>query len=270
MEKNKMRFNADDAGMSRGVNSGITKLIKKGILYSFSIFTNGQYAKEAIAIAKKNPEIKIGLHFNITTGKSISDYDMLPLLTDSDNNFKCGFIDLCFKVLVHRKAILKEIETELFAQIKYLKQNKLEIDHINSHRHIHVIPGIFNVVSKIAKQNKIPNIRIINEKLLHTLVISEDNSFLWNGNIIKFVILKFFTAINSISCKITTKAYFFSILYTCNIDKELLKDFFIPKGFSYAEIMIHPGNSKTDKKDKLLHYEQKHLFSEKRDIEANL
>ena len=91
-----MRFNADDAGMSKGVNSGITKLIKKGILYSFSIFTNGQYAKEAIAIAKKNPEIKIGLHFNITTGKSISDHDMLPLLTDSDNNFKCGFIDLCF------------------------------------------------------------------------------------------------------------------------------------------------------------------------------
>ncbi len=270
MEKNKLRFNADDAGMSKGVNHGISKLIKKGGLYSFSIFTNGQYVEDAVSIAKKNSQVKIGLHFNLTTGPSISGHNKLPLLTDSNNNFKYGFVGLCFAILTYGKKILKEIEVELLAQLKYLKQHKLKIDHINAHHHAHVIPGIFNIVSRIAKQNDIPNIRIINEKLFHTLSLSTDNSFLWNSNIIKFAILKTFTFINSISCNVSTKAYFFSILYTCNISKELLEGFSVPKGFDYAEIMIHPGDSEIDKKDKSLYYEQNSLFSENRDMEADL
>ena len=47
MEKNKMRFNADDAGMSKGVNSGITNLIKKGC-FKLKKLTVGQVEPESV------------------------------------------------------------------------------------------------------------------------------------------------------------------------------------------------------------------------------
>ncbi len=269
MSNNNIYFNADDAGISLGVNSAISQMMKYDTLYSVSIFPNEIYTKDAISLCKIYPQIKTGLHFNITIGKSIAGHAVLPLLTKSNNTFRYSFVGLCVAVLMRKKAILKEIEIELCAQIKYLKQTNLVIDHINSHRHIHMIPGIFNIVYKVANQYKIPNIRIINEKLFHTILISKNISFIWNGNIIKFIILKFFNIINSFSCDTSTNIYFFSILHSCSINSDILRKFFIPNGFEYAEIMIHPGNSALDLEDKTLKHEKNHLISKNRDIEAN-
>jgi predicted glycoside hydrolase/deacetylase ChbG (UPF0249 family) len=269
-KNNKLCLNADDAGISLGVNNAITQMIKRGILYSVSIFPNGLYTKQALTLCKKYPQVKTGLHFNITVGKSLSGHNKLPLLTKSNNEFRYGFIGLCFALLIYRHKLLREVAAELNAQIQYLQQNNIVIDHVNSHRHIHMIPGIFNLVYKAVQDYNIPNLRIINEKLLPSLKVGKDLSFMWNGNIIKFIILKFFNSINSLSCNVATKTYFFSILYTCNINDNILRQFFIPKGFEQAEIMIHPGNSELDKQDRLLKYEKGHLLSKNRDIEADI
>ena len=59
-------FNADDFGISRGVNAAIVKAHKEGILNSASLMINQKYAKEAINFAKEMPELEMGLHINIT------------------------------------------------------------------------------------------------------------------------------------------------------------------------------------------------------------
>ncbi|MBU6140632.1 MAG: ChbG/HpnK family deacetylase [Proteobacteria bacterium] len=246
----KLRINADDFGISPGVNSAIEKMFQAGRLNSASIICGCGYFDEAIAIAKRNPGLEIGLHFNATVGLS---------------KFKSGFLRLFLMSLFNKKILQEEIERELRAQIFLLEKNQIKISHIDSHRHIHMIPRIFSVVEKVAKEKGINRIRIINESLLTTLSINHPKSYFWNGNIIKWSILIFFKLLNNRP----EKRYFFSILYTCEVTKDLIKKIKVPKKFRDAEIeiMIHPGDPEMD--SKIVGLEEKaHLVSSARARES--
>ena len=59
-------FNADDFGISKGVNAAIVKAHKEGILNSTSLMINQKYALQAVDEAKIMPALKVGLHLNLT------------------------------------------------------------------------------------------------------------------------------------------------------------------------------------------------------------
>ena len=99
-------FNADDFGISQGVNDAIFKAHTEGILNSTSLMINQDFAADAVQKAKQMPDLKIGLHINLTNQKPASNPDEIPLLVDKDGNFKNGFVNLF---------ILSFFETSLFA-----------------------------------------------------------------------------------------------------------------------------------------------------------
>lgn len=246
----KLRINADDFGISPGVNSAIEKMFREGRLNSASMICGCGYFDEAVAIAKRNPGLEVGLHFNATVGSS---------------QFKNGFLSLFVMSILDKKLLQKEIEEELRAQISLLEKSGIKITHIDSHRHIHMIPRIFSVVEKVAKEKGIERVRVVNENLLTTMCIKHPRSFIWNGGIIKWLILTIFRLMGNIS----SKRYFFSILYTCEITKELIDKIKVPKKFRDAEVevMIHPGDPKMDEKIAELE-EREHLLSAARSSEA--
>lgn len=59
-----LRINADDFDISPGVNSAIEKMFKAGRLHAASMICGCGYFDEAVAIAKRNPGLEVGLHFN--------------------------------------------------------------------------------------------------------------------------------------------------------------------------------------------------------------
>ena len=59
-------FNADDFGISQGVNQAIYKAHTEGVLNSTSIMITLKFVPEAIELAKKMPDLNIGLHGNLT------------------------------------------------------------------------------------------------------------------------------------------------------------------------------------------------------------
>jgi predicted glycoside hydrolase/deacetylase ChbG (UPF0249 family) len=239
----KFRINADDFGISPGVNSAIEKMFRLGRLNSASLICGCGYFDEAIAIAKRNPDLEIGLHFNITNGSS---------------RIANGFLSLLLMAIFQRKSLIQKVEKELRAQISLIEQNGIKLSHIDSHRHVHMIFGIFGIVKKVAAEKKISRVRIINESLTSTCLIAHPKKFLWNGNLIKWFVL---TALRIINCAQSNR-YFFSILYTCEISEELIKKINIPKKFSDSEIeiMIHPGDPEIDQKIEFLE-EKNHLIS---------
>lgn len=246
----KLRINADDFGISPGVNSAIEKMFRAGRLHSASIICGCGYFDEAVAIAKRNPGLEVGLHFNATVGSS---------------QFKNGFLSLFVMSMLNKKLLQEEIEKELRAQISLLEKSEIKITHIDSHRHIHMIPRIFSVVEKVAKEKGIERIRVVNENLLTTMCIKHPRSFLWNGGVIKWLVLTTLRLIGNIS----SKRYFFSILYTCEITKELINKIKVPKKFRDAEVevMVHPGDPELDAKVAKLE-ERAHLLSSARRSET--
>lgn len=246
----KLRINADDFGISPGVNNAIEKMFRAGRLHSTSLICGCGYFDEAIAIAKRNPGLEIGLHFNITVGSA---------------QFRSGFLSLLLMSFLNRKSLEEKVEKELREQISLIEQSGIKLSQIDSHRHIHMIPGIFQIVEKVAKEKRINHVRVINESLLATSLINHPKDFLFNGNLLKWIVLTALRIFN----RAKSDSYFFSILYTCEITEELIKKIKVPKKFKNAEIevMIHPGDPEMDKN--IVNLEEKtHLLSVARKRES--
>jgi predicted glycoside hydrolase/deacetylase ChbG (UPF0249 family) len=153
----KLIINADDFGMSREVNEGTKIGISQGIITSVSVMANMPYFDDAIRFLKKHPHISVGLHFNITEGKSLLIPKHAKNLIREDDYFY-HWPQLVGRVAA-RDIKHTEIEQELKKQYMALKRTGLPITHIDSHHHIHLYPSIFKIVSAFADKEKIQSLR---------------------------------------------------------------------------------------------------------------
>lgn len=236
-------FNADDFGISKGVNAAIVKAHREGILNSASLMINQKYADEAVKLAKEMPELEIGLHVNLTNEYPAAPAQKIPLLVDEHGKLKNGFVNLLLLSFLKPRQLRQQAETEMRAQIvKYLATG-LPLRHLDSHRHVHMIPQIFKAMRKLQKEFEVPRIRVMNENALNTLKYNKNKSWLFDGALIKYVLLRFLCWWNGYK----NDVYFYTLLYTCKIAKEQFKGVKIPSGYKAVEIMIHPGMPEIDR-----------------------
>lgn len=241
----KVIFNADDFGISRGVNAAIIEAHKNGILNSTSLMVNQQFAEEAVKAAKTMPDLEVGLHLNLTNEKPAANPQEIPLLVGADGKLKNGFVKLLLLSLLHPKKFALQTETEIRAQVQKYLATGLKMEHIDGHRHVHLIPAVFKVVRQIQQEYKVPRVRVMNENALNTIGQNKSKSWLFDGGLIKYFILRLLTWWNGYKSDV----YFYTILFTCKISREQFCHIKIPAGFRAVEIMIHPGKPEIDKQD---------------------
>lgn len=230
----KLIINADDFGCSKENNIAILKGLETGIITSTSLMVNLEGFEHAVnEIIPKIPKADIGFHFNITEGKSLTNQ---PMLCDKEGNFNRLYTALLFNSF--KKEFLRQVETEFRAQIeKALRYTN--ISHIDSHRHTHAIPSIFNLIVKLAKEYGIPYIRTQNE--IPYIVWKKSFNHKFAINIIKNILLNTFTLINKRN-KIKTNDYFIGVLYTGYMDEDaILEGLKKVKENSITEVIFHPA-----------------------------
>lgn len=236
-------FNADDFGISKGVNTAVVKAHKEGILNSTSLMINQKYAKEAIESAKQMPDLEVGLHINLTNEEPAANPADIPLLVNENGKFKNGFVNLLLLSFFHPKELAAQSEIEIRAQIKNYLQSGLKLAHLDSHRHVHLVPAIFKVVRKLQQEFGVERVRVMNENAINTIRQNTSKSYLFDGGIIKYVLLRFLCFWNGYKSDV----YFYTILFTCKISSEQFENVKIPDGYKAVEIMIHPGLPEIDK-----------------------
>ena len=244
--KNKIIFNADDFGISLGVNEAIKKAYDEGILNAASLMVNQKYAIGAVELSKKMPNLDLGLHINLTNERPASDAAKLPLLTGKDGKFKNGFLKLFLLSLFKPKALRKEVGAEMEAQIVKAREMGVKLKHIDSHRHVHMIPLIFKIMLDLKEKYQIERIRVINESALMTMKTNKSFSFLFDGGLIKYFLLRFFSLLNGYQ----SKTYFYTMLYTCKLSEDHFEKVLVPCGYENVEIMIHPSVTNIDEQHK--------------------
>jgi len=261
-----LRINADDFGLSPGVNSAILQMFLQQKLHSASLICGCQYFTSAVQIARQNPNLQVGLHFNLTTGVASFLHQPNSLLVDKNNRFKNGFLKLLILSIFKKQQLQQEVLLELQAQITLCQQNNITLQHLDSHRHIHCIPAIFSIVQQEAIKNNIQHLRIINENIFSTFKLSYQKSFLFDGGIIKWAVLRFLNLFNH--TKKFNQTYFFSILYTGKISQQLITKFLKTTKHQNIEIMIHPANPSIDSQLEPSMLEEKtHLLNNNRYLE---
>jgi predicted glycoside hydrolase/deacetylase ChbG (UPF0249 family) len=154
-------INADDYGLSRGVNSGIIEAAETGVVTSASMITNLPGFDDAVERARSRPSLSLGLHLNLTTGKPLTAAHSLT-------RRKTGqFYSL--PLLVARATLgrvdPREVATECAAQIDRMVDAGISLTHLDSHRHVHAHPALWPSVLETASSREISNVRVPTEPM---------------------------------------------------------------------------------------------------------
>ncbi|KEQ17415.1 chitin disaccharide deacetylase [Endozoicomonas numazuensis] len=152
----KLIANADDYGLSEGVNYGIIDAYQNGIVRSTTMMVGMPGETHAVELARVNPGLKIGIHLRLTAGQSLCSG--LKTLTNEAGQFNnqtdfYGNENIC----------PEEVEREFRAQIDRFLSLGLKPTHLDSHHHCYGHPAAYTVVQKIAKELAIP-LRTVDSK----------------------------------------------------------------------------------------------------------
>ena len=236
-------FNADDFGMTLGVNDAIKRAYEEGILNSASLMVNQKYAAQAVNMAQNMPNLEMGLHLNLTNEKPAANPAEIPLLVGADGKLKNGFVNLLLLSVLKPKQFRTQVAKEVWAQTQKYLAFGLPLKHIDGHRHVHLIPAVFKVVKKIAEAHNGARIRVMNENIFNTIRQNKSKSWLFDGGVIKYIILRLLTWWNGYQ----SDTYFYTILYTCKLSKAQFENVRIPQGYKAVEVMIHPATPDIDR-----------------------
>jgi predicted glycoside hydrolase/deacetylase ChbG (UPF0249 family) len=154
-------INADDYGLSRGVNTGIIEASDAGVVTSASMMVNLPAFSDAVARAASRPALSLGLHLNLTTGKPLT---AAPTLTRR----KTGLF-YSLPVLVARASLGRidssEVARECAAQLDRMIEFGISPTHLDSHRHVHAHPALWSAVLGAASSRGVSNVRVPIEPL---------------------------------------------------------------------------------------------------------
>jgi predicted glycoside hydrolase/deacetylase ChbG (UPF0249 family) len=155
----KLILNADDFGLTPGVNRSIAELYAAGALTSATLMANGSAFDEAIAIARANPALGIGCHIVLTDGVPLSPPHTVPsLLAENGQSFRPSLASFLLAVL-SGKVNHAEVALEASAQIARIQACGIRVTHVDTHKHTHILPGIARPLLQVAERLNVPAIR---------------------------------------------------------------------------------------------------------------
>jgi hopanoid biosynthesis associated protein HpnK len=154
--------NADDLGWTAGVNRGIAQAHRNGIVTSSSLLANGGAFDDGVKVARVLPALGVGVHLNLSDGAPVAGSKAVPSLVDERGELSGGPEQLLLK-LARRKLKLSDVEREWDAQIEKIRAAGIAPTHLDGHKHVHMLPGLFPIALKLAKKHSIAAIRISNE-----------------------------------------------------------------------------------------------------------
>jgi chitin disaccharide deacetylase len=140
---------ADDFGLSPGVNRGIEEAFAAGGLSGTSVMVTLPAAEAAGELARRHPELDIGVHVNLTHGPPALDPARVPSLVDGDGRLLTRS-ELLGR-LVRGRVSGAEVRAEVGAQFARLRELGVEPTHWDSHQHIAFVPGLARHVCAAAR-----------------------------------------------------------------------------------------------------------------------
>jgi chitin disaccharide deacetylase len=143
-------INADDFGLTTGVNRGILRAFKDGIVTSASLLVTGSAFEDAVALARLNLELEVGLHLALVEERAVLGHDALPTLVDETGRFPRTSAEFIRRAFLGR-INWDEVEREIAAQIALFQKTGLRLSHLNSHQHLHMFPPVFQIVRRLTR-----------------------------------------------------------------------------------------------------------------------
>ena len=150
---------ADDFGAAHEVNDAVQEAHCHGILTAASLMVSGAAASGAIAIAKANPRLRVGLHVVLVEGKSTLPASAVPDLVDATGYFRTDMAASAARMFFF-PSVRRQLEAEVEAQFSAFASTGLRLDHVNTHKHFHLHPTIASAILKAGRKHGMRAMRV--------------------------------------------------------------------------------------------------------------
>ena len=156
--------NADDFGRHELINRAVERAFDTGCLKSATLMAGGIAFDDAVQVAKKISGLGVGIHFTLANGNPILPPKEIPSLVTEEGIFHGDYVKF-LKRYLSGKISLDEVRAELAAQLEKIQRAGLHLTHVDSHQHLHHVPGIVKIVLDLAESAGIRSMRVANAKL---------------------------------------------------------------------------------------------------------
>jgi hopanoid biosynthesis associated protein HpnK len=154
--------NADDFGLTAGVNRAIVETHNDGIVSSATLMANGTAFDHAVERARATPTLSVGCHVVLVDGAPVSE----PGAVDTLLAIRSAEPDKFYSRLpaVAARAVFggfdpDQLVEEITAQIRKLQAAGLQLTHLDTHKYTHVFPEILGALVRAARICGVPAIR---------------------------------------------------------------------------------------------------------------
>ena len=156
--RRRLIVNADDFGRSPSINAAVIRAHREGILTTASLMVNEPSCAEAVALARENPQLGVGLHIALLHGCSALPPEKIPGLVNAHGEFSNNPVAAGMKFFFQRE-LRAQIEAEVAEQFVRFRATGLKLDHVNGHLHIHLHPVVLEILMRRADEWGITHFR---------------------------------------------------------------------------------------------------------------
>lgn len=152
--------NADDFGLTAGVNRGIVQSHQNGIVTSTTLMACSNRFTEATTLSRDLPRLSVGCHVVLVDGTPTADAAQIPTLVGPGTppQFRASLMNFAAQAASGRLDE-GEIEAEITAQIQKLQSAGVAVSHLDSHKHTHMFPVVLRGMLRAAKNCGVKAIR---------------------------------------------------------------------------------------------------------------
>ncbi len=154
-------INADDFGLTAGVNRAILEAHQHGVVTSATLMAGGRAFREAVQLAQQAPQLNVGCHVVLVDGEPVLPPEQVPTLLapgDQQRHFRKGVGELAAATL-RGKIDPAQVEAEATAQMRRLQAAGLALSHFDTHKHAHMFPGILRPLLRAARACGVRSLR---------------------------------------------------------------------------------------------------------------
>jgi len=152
----------DDFGLSVPVNEAIERGHREGIVTAASLMVAEPAAADALARARANPSLAVGLHVVAVAGRPVLPPERIPDLVGDGGMLSSDLARIGVRYFF-RRAVQRQLEAEIRAQFAAFARTGLALDHVNAQCHYHLHPTVLRLVLRVARDYGSPPIRVPDE-----------------------------------------------------------------------------------------------------------
>ena len=234
----KLIVNADDFGRHVLINDAVIQGHVEGCITSATLMPSAAAFDDAVSKAAAHPTLGVGVHLTLIGEKPLLPPEQIPSLVDENGHLAEKYPQ--FMARFFKGAIrLDEVRAELAAQMQKVIASGLRVTHIDSHQHLHVLPGVIDIALELAAAHNINAVRIPSVPLSFTGGYScTPGQFVGRSGLI------FLAALARRKARqrgFRTPDHFYGIVAGGGLREASLLEILQKMPAGSTEIMIHPG-----------------------------